>query len=264
MKFSAVTSAAPSGISLFHGSFPAVFRAAKEAGFDCVQLTAKEADEIPAEEIRRQMDGTGLSVSAIATGRVYTVDGLSMGSSREENRTACLRRLRELADCGASLGGAALVIGSVRGRWRDAESREDYDRLFETSLREISEYCEGIQVPVILEAIDRFDADAYCDPGEALALVERIQSPALHLYLDVMHLYNEGFDPAESIRRYGARSWQIDLSGEDRLPPPQSERIDFPAVAAAIRDSGFDGPVSFEYASDAPAEDLAYIKSLLK
>ena len=261
MRFSAVTAAFPCDTALIHGTFQEIFRSAKEAGFDCVQLTAKSPEELPLDELQALIAAFGVSVSAIATGRVYTADGLSMGSSDPRNRAMCVRRLCALSDCAKELDCAALVIGSVRGRFRDASGRDEYDRLFEESLREIVGYCETLGVPVILEAIDRLDADAYCDPAEVLRLVERIHSPALHMYLDVLHLYNEGFDIAGSIRTYAPHSWQIDLSGENRLSPRRS-RIRFFDVAAAIRASGFDGLLTFEYPSDTPREELAYIKGL--
>ena len=88
----------------------------------------------------------------------------------------------------------------------------------------------------------------------------------LRMYIDTMHLYNEGLDPAEVIRTYGKRVFSIDIGGENRTAPMLS-KLDFPAIARAIRESGFDGVLTFEIPpsppEDAAGRSLAYIKGLL-
>ena len=259
------------------GSFPCVtavlqgpcaqtFRQAAETGYECVQLTIRDVSDYDAEECRSLMKQYSLSVSAMATGRVYTVDRLSMGSSDEENRLACVQRLQELADFSCEIGKPAVVIGAVRGLYKDAESPEAYHRQFDRSVRELLDYCEPLGVPVILEADDHLEADAFCDPQETLEYVRSFHSPVFHMYLDTMHLYNEGLDAAEVIRTYGKDIFSIDISGENRISPVLSQ-MDFPGIAEAIRMSGFDGVLTFEIPPSPPEnaarESLAYIKRFL-
>ena len=155
----------------------------------------------------------GIAISAMATGRIYSVDGCSMGSSDEQNRQACVKRLCKLADFSVLIGHTAIVVGAVCGRYADAGSPEAYYRQFDKSLRSLVEYCERLEVPVILEEIERAESEAYVDPEETLRYVERVNSSVLHMYLDIMHLYSEGLYVVETIRRYGKYSWQIDISG---------------------------------------------------
>ena len=173
-----------------------------------------------------------------------------------------MERLCALASCCHQLGNAALIIGSVRGRFSDADSKEAYYQNFEDSMREVVSYCEPYEVPVILEVIEQADADSFRDAEETSRFTARLASPALHMYLDVMHLHSEGYDVAETIRSYGRESFQIDISGEKRLSPRQSS-LDFPAICAAVLDSGFDRNLAFEYHADDPRGDLAYVKDLL-
>lgn len=256
----------PCRTAILQGPCEETFRAARELGYDAVQLTICSPADYDTAQLRYLMKVYSLSISAMATGRVYTVDGLSMGSSDETNCTACVNRLKELADFAVPLGRPAIVIGAVRGLYRDASSTEEYYRQFDRSLRELTAYCEPLSVPVILEADDHLEADSYLDPAETLAYVERIGSPCLHMYLDTMHLFNEGLDPAESILRFGKYSWSIDISGEDRCSPMDSA-MDFPAIARAIRASGFDGFLTFEMPPAPPEnnarESLAYLRKLL-
>ena len=241
----------PCVTAVLQGDLRDVFSRAKAAGYDCVQLTINRPEDYSVPALQSLMAETGLGVSAMATGRVYTVDGLSMGSSDETNRAACVERLCRLADLSVQIGRAAIVVGAVRGLFRDAETPEAYYRQFDRSLRELVSYCEPLQVPVILEADDHLEADSYCDPRETLAYVQEIGSPVLHMYLDTMHLYNEHFDPAEMIRIYGPHSFSVDISGENRKAPMDSV-MDFPSICRAIRESGFSGFLTFELPPSPP------------
>ena len=257
----------PCGTAILQGPCPETFRQAKEIGYDAVQLTIRDVTDYSASELNMLMQEYGLVVSAMATGRVYTVDGLSMGSSNEENRKACVERLCSLASFSSQLvwpadalspsgfRHPALVIGAVRGLYRDAASPEEYYRQFDRSLREVVSFCEPLGVPVILEADDHLEADAYCDPAETLSYVKGIGSSALRMYLDTMHLYNEHLDPALIIREYGETSFSIDISGEDRKGLTET-RMDFAGIASAIRESGFSGFLTFEM-TPSPPEDNA-------
>ncbi len=256
----------PCATAVLQGSCSRTFRQAKEAGYDCVQLTIRDVSDYDVLECRRLMEQYGLSISAMATGRVYTVDGLSMGSSDEENRAACVQRLKELADFSCKIGKPAVVIGAVRGLYRDALSPEEYHRQFDRSVQEILDYCEPLGVPVILEADDHLEADAFCDPKETWEYVQSFHSPVFHMYLDTMHLFNEGLDAAEVIRIYGKDIYSIDISGENRLSPVLS-KMDFRRIAEAVRESGFQGVLTFEIPPSPPEnsaeQSLDFIKQLL-
>ena len=256
----------PCTTAILQGDPSRVFRLAKEAGYDCVQLTVKGPEDYCVPELQELMQKYSLTISAMATGRIYTVDGLSMASEKEENRQLCVQRLMSLAADSARLGCPAIVIGAVRGLFRDASSPEIYYRQFDRSLRELAAYCEPLSVPVILEADDRLEADAFCDPRETLDYVKQIGSPVLFMYLDTMHLYNEHLDPAETIRTFGQHCFSIDISGENRCAPMDSS-MDFPAILQAVRESGFSRVLTFEM-PPAPPEDnylhsLRYIRNLL-
>ena len=266
IRYSAIISDGtfPCQTAILQGKTSDVLRQAAEAGYDCVQLTIRAPSDYDAAELNRFCAEYGLRISALATGRVYTVDKLSMGSSDEVNRNLCVGRLKELAKFAAQVGRPALVIGSVRGRYADATSVEQYYEQFDRSLREVAGFCEELGVPVILEAIERAESEAYCDPEMTQRYVKRVGSPALSMYLDVMHLYNEGFDPVKTIRRFGRFCPQIDISGEERRAPMDSV-LDFAAITTAIRESGFDGVLSFEMPPETSAEkSLAYIRNMME
>ena len=265
IRYSAIISdgSFPCKTAILQGDMETVFRQAKEAGYDCVQLTIRDRSDYSVETLRKLSARYGIAISAMATGRIYSVDGYSMGSSDEQNRQTCVKRLCELADFSVLIGHPAIVVGAVRGRYADAGSPEAYYRHFDKSLRSLVEYCERLEVPVILEVIERAESEAYVDPEETLRYVERVDSPVLHMYLDIMHLYSEGLDIVETIQRYGRYSWQIDVPGENRTAPMNSV-LNFSRITKAIQESGFDGTLTFEMPPECSAkESLEYIQQLM-
>ena len=266
----------PCDTAILQGPYPEVFRKAAAAGYDCVQLTVKGPEDYDVPELLALMRKYGLGISAMATGRIYSVDGYCMGASGEAARRAAVDRLARLAKDAAALTHTfpdgetivpAIVIGAVRGRFADAGSPKRFYHQFDRSMRELLERCEALRVPFILEAIEQAESEAFTDPGQTLDYVRSVGSPALHMYLDTMHLYNEGFDPAEAILRFGREAWSIDISGEERRAPMDSV-LDFSAICRAIRASGFSGNLTFETKPEPPAESwresLAFIREKLK
>lgn len=265
----------PCSTAIIQGSFREAFEKAALAGYDCIQLTVKSPGDYDISELNSLMNEYGLGISAMATGRIYTVDGFSMGSGDESRRAASVRSLLLLAQDAARLTyrpakgpliRPAIVIGAVRGVYADAPSPEMFHRQFDRSLRELIPRCEELNVPLILEASDQTETEAFTDPGETVAYVRSIGSPVLHAYLDTMHLFNEGLDPAETIRQYGKDIYSIDISGEDRCAPMDS-RMDFSAICRAILESGFNGNITFEVPPSPPEDSyirsLEYIRSML-
>ena len=272
----------PCGTAILQGPTREVFEKAKAAGYDCVQLTIRDTDDYDEDELRALMAETGLAISAMATGRIYQIDKLSMGAEDEDNRKKCVERLCRMADMSARLrhpkksegtgianryDRPAVVIGAARGLFADASNTDIYYRQFDRSMRELVAYCEPLGVPVIFEADDHLEADSHLHPEETLQYVKEVNSPVLYMYIDIMHLYNEGLDPAEMIRKYATQCFSIDIAGENRVAPMDS-KLDFPGIFRAIREVGFDGVLTFEMPPAPPENNaelsLAYVKKLME
>lgn len=263
IKYTAVISETPSKFAVFHGPPEQTLRAAKDAGFDAVQLTARTADDLPAERLRALSAKLGIGYSAVATGQVASVDGLTMNASDEAARRACVGRICSIVSRAAEAGCAGFVVGMVRGDSRYAATQEASLASFERSLREVAAHVERIGVTAFVEVYNRLETNMYYDPEATRELLERIHSPNVRMSLDLTHLFTEGLDVPETIRAYAKYCYQIDVTGEDRVAPGASS-MDFAAICAAIRDSGFDGYLNFEFSAPSPAEELAFVKALVE
>lgn len=61
-------------------------RRAAELGYDALSLTVNRPGELDAAYVRRVLGEYGLTASGLATGRIYTVDGLGLGLADQERR----------------------------------------------------------------------------------------------------------------------------------------------------------------------------------
>ena len=242
-------------------------RRAAELGYDALSLTVNRPGELDAAYVRRVLGEYGLTASGLATGRIYTVDGLGLGLADQERRQAAVDRMLSHAELCAQLGGAKLIVGAIRGWTRDAGGRDVYGSLFHASLEEILNQAEPLGVPVALEAISRMDSDAYCSVAETADFIRSFHSSALRLQLDSIHLHTNGETQfCEEILRAGELIGQVDISDVGRMAP-DGDHFDFPKLIQALKEIHYQDYLVFEYRA-APPEyaakaGLDYIRSLL-
>lgn len=249
------------------GPIDAAIRQAGALGFDAVSITVDDPDKVDIPAIKAACAAYGVSVSGLATGRIYTVDGYTLGSGDEANRQEAVRRMLRHAEHCAALGGAKLIVGAIRGWTRDAGGRENYERQFRKSMQALVDKAEELGICVLLEAISFIDSDAYCTVGETADYIRSFHSPALQLQLDSIHIHNNGeTDFREQILKNGDLIGQVDISDVDRMVP-DGQHFDFPTLIDALRQVGYRDHLLCEYRA-APPENAAkvgldYLRSLM-
>ena len=249
------------------GSLDDCARRASDLGYDALSLTVKDPNERDWVQVLRTLQNCGLEAAGLATGRVYTVDGLGLGMADADRRRAAVDRMLAFLPVCAELGGAKLIIGAIRGWTRDAGGRDVYGSLFHASLEEILNQAEPLGVPVALEAISRMDSDAYCSVAETADFIRSFHSSALRLQLDSIHLHTNGETRfCEEILRAGELIGQVDISDVGRMAP-DGDHFDFPKLIQALKEIHYQDYLVFEYRA-APPEyaakaGLDYIRSLL-
>lgn len=268
MKYSAVISDGtfPCNTAVLQGDLKEVIKEAAEIGYDAVQLTVNDPSEVDRKLILDEIDKYGLRVSALATGRIYSVDGLSLGSKDEANRTSCVERMKGHIDLARELDGSMVIIGGVRGWSRDADSLEEYHKQFDKSIAEIVEYAEKEKIVVILEALNGEESDIYISIRDTAAYIRKVNSPSFKLQLDTMHMLNENEEIYQQILDNGDILAQLDISGQDRSCP-DGDKYDYPLVIKALKEINFQGYLAFEYKAEPPSnaakKGLDYIRKLL-
>jgi sugar phosphate isomerase/epimerase len=240
-------------------------RVLKEIGYDGVALTpdVHHLDPLratPAEvaAFRRLLADLGLSI-VIETGARFVLDpARKHRPSLLDDGPAASRRLdflRRCVDLAVALG--APVVSTWSGSGPAGLSKEEaLDRLAD-GLRRLCDHAKESGVRIGFEP----------EPGMAIETLsgwERVRDavshPTLGLTLDVGHcLATREGDPADFVRRHRGEIvvLQVDdhrAGRHDHLMFGDGE-IAWPAVAAAVRDTGYEGPIEVElsrHSSEAP------------
>ncbi|MBR3008052.1 MAG: hypothetical protein IKH70_05560, partial [Stomatobaculum sp.] len=87
----------PTNSAVIQASVPEAFAMAKTAGYDGVQLTIRDTTDYDIDELQSLMNETGLAVTALATGRIYSIDHMSLGAGNESVRQGAVARMNKIA-----------------------------------------------------------------------------------------------------------------------------------------------------------------------
>lgn len=232
-------------VALLSGAFEDKLAKAARLGADGVELMAVDPARLEAAEVRAALARHGLQVAAIGSGGVKFATGLTLLHAQPECAEQALRRLQELIDLAAALGAPLVTVGSLRGTQAPV-GPDGRARLVE-ALRRACTHAASRGVRLVVEPLNRYEADLINNAEQGLAFVNEVSHPALGLLLDTFHVNIEEASWTEPFRRVMAagRLWHVHLGDNNRLPPGQG-LIDFAAIVRTLRQIGYTGWLSAE------------------
>jgi len=245
----------------------------KQAGFDAVELTVDESGlltpdstEQSCRQVAETFKSAGVKIASLATGLFWKfnyADPDPAVRQRAEDLTL------HMLDMAAWLGtDAILVVPAVVGRWNSPSPTVRYaDALARTTeaLHRLAGEAESRGVCIALENVwNRF----LLSPVEFADLIDRANSPYVGAYLDVGNVMAFGY-PEDWIATLGKRIVRIHIKDYDLSQPGAAGfcplgagSVNWQAVVAALKEVGYDGPLTFE-GSGEPADIRKRMKSTL-
>ncbi len=152
----------------------------------------------------------------------------------------------------AAQAGAVLVVPAVVGRYAEASPRVGYlDALHRTfeALVELRHDAEARGVVLALENVwNRF----LLSPLDWIDLLDRVNSPCVHAYFDTGNCLALGYPDdwiralAGRIARVHVKDYDLTRGGPAGFCPLGAGSVNWPAVVGALRDVGYDGPLTYE------------------
>ncbi|MGZ4385430.1 MAG: TIM barrel protein [Gaiellaceae bacterium] len=230
---------------LYAGRLGEAARVASALGLTCLELSVRDPQALSLPELRSVLDTSSLSVSAIATGQACLADGLCLFARDAGVRAAAIERFATQCALAAELD-SAVILGGVRGRL-DAGPDELPRRraaaldAIATCVREAS--ARGVEV--LLEPINRYEADFVRTVDEGLEVLDQLGPPSPRLLLDSFHMNIEEGELAGAIRRAGDRLGYVHLADSNRQAPGRGH-IDFASILEALEDIAYSGPLVAE------------------
>ena len=245
-------------------------------GYDGIELAPftlhDEPHLLPAAErqaVRRAAADAGVAITGLHW-LLVTPKGLSITSADDAVRERTVEVMRRQIGLCADLGGSVLVHGSPQQRrlppGDEAAARERGLACFAAVAGE----AEKAGVTYCVEALAATETEFVNTLSEAVAIVQRIGSPALRTMLDCSAAAQQETEtPAALLDRWlpTGHIAHVQVNDRNRRGPGQGDDP-FAPVLAALRRLGYAGTVAvepFDYVPDGPtaaARPIGYLKGL--
>jgi hexulose-6-phosphate isomerase len=248
-------------------------RIAAAAGFRGIEFTVVSdgplTPETPIGAFRELHDAAaqaGLAVVGVSTGLWFQTN---YASPQPQDRQRALDLTLRLLDQAAVLGGGSvLVIPAVVGRATDPRPivgyRDALNRTYE-ALAALRHEAEDRGAILALETVwNRF----LLSPAEAVDLLDRVNSPNVGMYIDVGNLLAYGYPQdwiatlGRHVARVHAKDYDVSKPGRAGFCALGEGSVDWPAICAALREIGYDGPLTYEGGGE-PAEIASRLQAII-
>lgn len=175
--------------------------------------------------------------------------GRDISSDDPANREGGIAYIRQLIDAAAVLG-AGLVCGPMYSQTGKARLLPDEERRAErrraaAALRELAGYAAERGVRLALEPLNRFETDMINTARQGMDFLAEVDHPAVGLHLDTFHMHIEEKNSADAVRLAGDRLYHFHACENDRGIPGTGQ-VAWEAIAAALKEIGYRGPVVIE------------------
>jgi sugar phosphate isomerase/epimerase len=216
---------------------------ARRTGFYGIELGPEHLNAT-VDELRSQIRGTGVIVSAI----VGSLELLNADSSIRKRAIQLDReRLRMAVDLGASGVIEVPVFGA--SRFPDTSpviSVYELERkLLIAGLKELAGDAERVDVPILLEPLNRYETHFLNRIGQAKDIIGELDSERFRILADFFHMNIEEEFIGSALIEGGTLIGYIHLADTNRLQPGAGH-MDFGEGFTALRSIGYDGWLTVE------------------
>ena len=230
------------GLSLFPGDLERAFSVAKELGFDGIEISIADPEEISLSKVKDLISKYQVVISAISTGGAAVRDGLIFSSPDKSIRKAAIQRIKNHIDF-ASHFNAVVVIGLIKG-WVDRDYSQCEDCITEC-LKECNEYAVKKRMKLALEPINRFQEDFFNSILDCKEYIDRIKFSNVKMMIDSFHMNIEDSDMWGNIRQAKDYIIHIHYSDSNRLAPGMGH-FDFSKMTKVLKEIDYKGYISAE------------------
>ncbi len=222
--------------------FP-LFADLKEVGFQGIELQITDDSVAHYRRAGEVLSDLGLA----ATGVAGVPEGSNPASPDSAERQRALDYLRGQIDKTVALGGD-LLGGPLHSAFKVFSGQGPTDDELSWSaevLRAAGDHARDAGVRLALEFLNRFECYLLNTTAQTLALLDRIDHPAVGVHYDTHHAHLEEQDVATAIRAGGARIFHVHISESDRGTPGRGQ-VRWQETFAALREIGYDDWLTIE------------------
>lgn len=237
------------------------FRLAAEIGYTGIELApftlsdpAVTGGELKDARLLSESDRQRIKSAALDAGLevvglhwlLAKTEGFYLTSPDPAVQEATAAYLAALAELCADLGGKVMVLGSPQQRnLLPGVSLEEATDHAAKVLGAMLPVCEARGVTLALEPLGPAEGDFLNTAADAVALIERLGSPACKLHLDVKAMASEPTPIVDIVKANAPYTAHFHANDPNLLGPGMGE-VDFPPIYQTLEATGYDGWVSVE------------------
>nr|WP_291968371.1 sugar phosphate isomerase/epimerase family protein [Candidatus Symbiopectobacterium sp.] len=216
----------------------------KESEFDAAELCIADYQGIDIARIAEALASHGLGCTTIASGQARKREGLSLLAQDPEILRRTRQRLFEHIDAAAVLG-SHVTIGSLLVA-DTALSATRYCQLLAQGLAPCLDYAHARGVTLIVEALNRYEAEHLNSAEDMMQFLDLIGSPPqVGILWDVFHGDIEDRDFAQAIALMVSRLRHVHFVDSKRAFPSYGH-LPFDDIYRQLWQSHYQGAISLE------------------
>jgi len=241
--------------------------AALEAGFDGLEVRDARPERLP--ELREALAAGGVIPTSVPA-----TDGF-IGDFDPSRRARATQQLRRELEGLAELGGRAVIAPAAWGMWTNRlppfdppprTPEEDRELLVE-QVAALGEHARSLGVRLLLEPLNRYEDHMLNTVAAACDVVAAAASDGARVLADTYHMNIEEDDICAALSAGAPWLGGVHLSDSNRYQPGEGH-VDFAAVLAKLRETGFEGMLSVECRLRGEARDAiprcgSFLRTLL-
>ena len=225
---------------------------AKQTGYDVIEIApftlGARVTDIPITERTRIRDlakRIGIRISGLHWVLAQT-EGLHLTHPDAKTRERTAAYFCDLVRCCSDLGGNTIVVGSPKQRnVMDGVNHEQAIVWAGQTFRPALALASTLGVTLCFEPLAPSETNFINTAAEAIRFTHLFAHPQLKIILDVKAMSSESA-PIPQIIRDSSPHFAYFHANDRNLKGPGFGDVDFVPIAAALRESGYDGVVSVE------------------
>lgn len=218
---------------------------AKELGFDTLDISISHPETFPVQEVRAEVERTGMRVVTTTTLNPET----NLISSDSSVVDAGIEVLKRLVDINVNLG-SRIIGGVTYAAWGylsgKPRSQAEWDRSV-AAMRQVAKYAKDTSdVAVCVEPVNRFETHFLNIAEDAVRYCKDVGYDNVKVHLDTFHMIREEVSFTEAVRTCGKKYLGYVHVCENNRGVPGTGLVPWKDFFKALVEIGYDGPMCIE------------------